>query len=158
MRVNDAISGLVLLVLALGIVGYATTFPSMPGQRFGPALFPTLIGTGLGIAGLVLIVSGLMRVGTVGWVDGEDWLRSPQLLTNAAAILLALVVYILAAHRIGFIPIAFAITAGLMIKLSGGRVLSSLAMAALATFAVYYVFGRLLLVPLPGGLLRTYGW
>ena len=158
MRVNDAVSGLVLLLFAAAIMGYATTFPSMPGQRFGPALFPQVIGTGLGFAGLVLIVSGLLRVRTEGWAAPDAWLRSPEHLSNAAAVLVALLVYILASSRVGFIPTAFVVTAGLMIKLRSGKVVSSLAIAAGATFVIYYAFARLLLVPLPGGLLRTYGW
>ncbi len=158
MRVNDAISGLVLLLFALAIVGYSTTFPAMPGQRFGPALFPQVIGTGLGFAGLVLIVSGLLRVRAEGWAQPDDWLRSPQLISNALAVLAALVAYILAAGTVGFIPTAFVVTAALLIKLRGGRVPSSLAIAAIATAVIYYAFARLLLVPLPGGLLRAYGW
>ncbi len=158
MRVNDAISGLILLLFAAAVIGYSTTFPAMPGQRFGPALFPQVIGTGLGFAGLVLIVSGLRRLRVEGWAQPDEWVTSGRQVSNALAILMALAVYIVAAGPVGFIPTAFVVTAALMIKLRQGHVLSSLLISAAATFVIYYAFARLLLVPLPGGLLRAYGW
>jgi putative tricarboxylic transport membrane protein len=60
-RLNDAVIGVVLVLFALAVIGYARTFPAMPGQNYGPALFPTLIGIGLALAGAILIVGGVAR-------------------------------------------------------------------------------------------------
>ena len=46
MRVNDAVIGGVLVLFALAMIWYTRTFPAMPGQDYGPALFPVLIGIG----------------------------------------------------------------------------------------------------------------
>ena len=59
MRVNDAVIGAALVLFALAMIWYTRTFPAMPGQHYGPALFPVLIGIGLLLTGVVLIVSGL---------------------------------------------------------------------------------------------------
>jgi putative tricarboxylic transport membrane protein len=158
MRANDAVAGLVLLLFAAAMTAYTLTFPSMPGQRFGPALFPVVIGTGMAISGLILLGHGLARVRHEGWLQGADWLRSPEHVGNLLALLLALVAYILLSDWIGFIPLAFVLSALLMIKLRRGKVLSSCLIAAAATGLIFWVFARLLLVPLPRGLLRSLVW
>ena len=59
MRANDAISGLVLIVLALAMIALTAAFPPFPGQKYGPALFPRILGAGLIICGAVMIWHGL---------------------------------------------------------------------------------------------------
>ena len=61
MRLNDAVIGIALILFALAMIAYTRTFPEMPGQHYGPALFPVLIGIGFIITGVILIVSGLRR-------------------------------------------------------------------------------------------------
>ena len=41
MRINDAVFGVVLLLAAARHLRGRRGFPAMPGQDFGPALFPT---------------------------------------------------------------------------------------------------------------------
>ena len=48
MRVNDAVTGAVLLVLSLAVVWHVRSFPTIPGQPYGAALYPLLVGCGLG--------------------------------------------------------------------------------------------------------------
>ena len=59
MRVNDAITGGVLVVFAVAEIAYTRTFPSLHGQKYGPDLFPMLIGVGLFICGVALIFRGI---------------------------------------------------------------------------------------------------
>ena len=42
MRLNDAVIGIALILFALAMIAYTRTFPAMPGQDYGPALFPVL--------------------------------------------------------------------------------------------------------------------
>ena len=51
MRINDAVIGAVLVLFALAMMWHTRTFPAMPGQDYGPALFPVLIGIGFLITG-----------------------------------------------------------------------------------------------------------
>ena len=56
MRTNDALSGLVLIVLASLMIFLTLGFPAFPGQKYGPSLFPRILGTGIIICGLLLVL------------------------------------------------------------------------------------------------------
>jgi putative tricarboxylic transport membrane protein len=152
-RLNDAVIGVVLVLFALAVIGYARTFPAMPGQNYGPALFPTLIGIGLALAGAILIVGGVARRRTDPWVGGGDWLRSGPQLISFLAVVGGLLLYILISEWLGFILTALPLLFGWLVLFRGGKPLSSLAIALAVTLVVDYAFSHLLLVPLPLGLL-----
>ena len=59
MRANDALSGLVLILLSLAMIALTLSFPAFPGQKYGPALFPRILGTGLIVCGAILIWNGI---------------------------------------------------------------------------------------------------
>ncbi len=40
------------------MIGYTFTFPPFPGQKYGPSLFPRILGGGLVICGLLLMARG----------------------------------------------------------------------------------------------------
>ena len=61
MRVNDAIIGAVLIALAAALAFWSQSFPDIPGQQYGAAVFPTLIAVGLPGSGVLLIVSGMRQ-------------------------------------------------------------------------------------------------
>jgi putative tricarboxylic transport membrane protein len=153
-RLNDAVIGVALVLFALAIIWYTRTFPEMPGQDYGPALFPVLIGVGFMVTGAILIVSGLARFRTEPLVAGGDWLRSPPHVLSFLAVVLGLLFYILVSDWLGFIPTAALLLFGLLVLLRRGRPLSSLAIALITTFVVNYAFTQFLLVPLPLGLLQ----
>ena len=154
MRVNDAVSGAALALFALAMIWYTRTFPEMPGQHYGPALFPVLIGIGLLLTGVVLIVRGLTRLRTEPVFSGGAWLRSGPHLINFLAIVGGLLLYILVSDRLGFIPTALLLLFGWLLLFRGGRPISSLVIALGVTLAVDYLFSDLLLVPLPLGMLQ----
>jgi putative tricarboxylic transport membrane protein len=153
-RVNDAVSGAALVLFAFAMIWYTRTFPAMPGQHYGPALFPVLIGIGLLLTGVVLIVSGLARLRTEPLFSGGAWLRSGPHLINFLAIVGGLLLYILVSDRLGFILTSLLLLAGWLLLFRGGRPISSLAIALGVTLAVDYLFSELLLVPLPLGILQ----
>jgi putative tricarboxylic transport membrane protein len=153
-RVNDAVVGVALVLFALAMIGYTRTFPEMPGQHYGPALFPVLIGIGLLVTGAVLIVSGLARRRTEPLFSGGDWLRSRRHVINFGAVVGGLLLYILISDRLGFIPTALLLLFGWLVLFRGGRPLSSLLIALTVTLVVDYLFSQLLLVPLPLGVVQ----
>jgi putative tricarboxylic transport membrane protein len=153
-RVNDAVIGVVLVLFALALIFHTRIFPAMPGQDYGPALFPVLIGVGFLICGVILIVSGIGRLRTEPLFAGAEWLRSRHHLVDFFAVIGGLVAYILISDWLGFIPTAFLLLLGWLILFRGGKPLSSAAIALLTTLVVNYAFTQLLLVPLPLGLLR----
>ena len=159
MKVNDAISGVVFVLLA-AIVYYLTVdFPGMHGQPYGPDLFPRLIAVLMALAGLGLIASGVRKRAEASSVILPDWVRSPRHAASLLAVILAVVFYILVSKALGFVLTAFAILTVLFLLLRGrSHLWSSLAIAAVTTVAIQQFFGDLLRVPLPWGVLQSYAW
>jgi putative tricarboxylic transport membrane protein len=153
-RLNDAVIGVVLILFALAMIAYTRTFPAMPGQDYGPALFPTLIGIGLIVAGVILTVSGLRRRRGEPVFGGGEWLRSGGHLVNFLAVVGGLVLYIVASDWLGFILTSLLLLFGWLVLFRGGKPISSFVIALAVTLGVNYAFGQLLLVPLPLGVLQ----
>ncbi len=154
MRVNDAVIGAALVLFAAAMIWYTRNFPEMPGQHYGPALFPVLIGIGFLLTGAVLIARGAARLRTEPLFSGGAWLRSGPHLINFMAIVGGLLLYILISDRLGFILTALLLLSGWLLLFRRGRPLSSFAIALGVTLAVDYLFSKLLLVPLPAGVLQ----
>ena len=68
MKINDAVFGVVLLALGVVVLWHVQSFPKIPGQNVGPALFPGSIAAGLIVCALLLIVSGLRSRPRVAWL------------------------------------------------------------------------------------------
>jgi putative tricarboxylic transport membrane protein len=153
-RLNDAVIGIALILFALAMIAYTRTFPAMPGQDYGPALFPTLIGIGFIVTGVILIVSGLRRRRVEPLFGGGEWLRSGPHIINFLAVVGGLLLYIVASDWLGFILTSLLLLFVWLVLFRGGKPISSLAIALAVTLAVNYAFSQLLLVPLPLGLLQ----
>ena len=154
MRLNDAVIGVALVLFALAMIWYTRTFPEMPGQDYGPALFPVLIGIGFLITGAILIVSGLARRRTEPLFGGGDWLHSGPHVINFVAVVGGLLLYIVVSDWLGFIATALPLLFGWLVLFRGGKPISSLAIALAVVLVVHYAFSQLLLVPLPLGVLQ----
>lgn len=153
MRVNDLVSGAVMIAAALFVIAMTTTFPDFPGQNYGPAVFPRLLAALMILCGLVLVARGFRewRAGGALFVRPE-WARSTDGLVSVLLILGAALVYILLVDRIGFVPLTIAI---LLVLFLWFRVRLPVAVvtAAGAAFAVNWFFATLMRVPLPRGLM-----
>jgi putative tricarboxylic transport membrane protein len=151
MWVSDAVFGVVLLLLATAAVVLAQAFPDMPGQDYGPALFPTLIAAGFGLCGLVLLVRTLPRVRTEGLFHVRGWEGGwGGRLGDVLLIVGGLVAWILVWNPVGFLIGATAYAGALMTRFRG-RPASSLAIGLALALVIDWSFRRLLLVPLPLG-------
>jgi putative tricarboxylic transport membrane protein len=156
MRLNDTLTGILLLLFGLAVVGYVQTFPSSPGQPIGPALFPALIGGGLGLCGLTLVRAGLRQRGAA-WVEFDEWVRRPRMVLNAALVIADLIFYALAVDRIGFFITAFVFLAVLFLAFGVRRRWIPL-LAAGVTLGLHAIFYSVLRVPLPWGWLERFAW
>jgi putative tricarboxylic transport membrane protein len=153
-KVNDAFSGGLLVVFCLAVFYLTRDYPGMPGQDYGPALFPRLIATLAGIAGVALIVKGARVWRSEPRVVLGDWVRSPRHLGNFVVVVGALIVYIQVSDAVGFIITGFVLLSFIIVWLRGlGHLWSSLLVSALSVVVVQALFGELLRVPLPWGLL-----
>ncbi len=155
MRANDALSGLVIIVLALAMMALTLSFPAFPGQKYGPALFPRILDVCLIICGGMLIWNGLAarRAGTP-WVEIAPWVYEPWRLTSFFLTLVLLIAYILFSETVGFIPFSLVFLGALFFWLSV-RPISALITAVAATFAIHWFFATMLRVPLPRGWLNS---
>ncbi|MGE5792464.1 MAG: tripartite tricarboxylate transporter TctB family protein, partial [Bacteroidota bacterium] len=80
-----------------------------------------------------------------------------SLVTNFLAICAVLVLYIVAAAPLGFIPTATICLVALFLKLRV-RVLPAIVVAIVATLLIHTLFYKLLRVPLPWGVLEPVLW
>ena len=163
MRVNDAISGAVLVIFAVAEIAYTRTVPSLHGQSYGPDLFPALIGVGLAGCGVLLIIRGLLSrrdpstANSAKWIDTSNISASKHARINALLIILFLFLYIFFSDLIGFIPLSFFTIAFLLYRL-GSSITASVIIAIVATAVIQLLFAKILLVPLPAGLLQGLVW
>jgi len=155
MRISDAIIGALLTVLGIAILVHVQGYPTIPGQKYGPALFPGLAGAGLLACGALLIRRGI-RSGAPALVLAA-WMRSPRHAANFLAVVGALVFYIAAADSLGFLLTGFLILATLFWKLGVPWKVAA-PVALVATLAVHFLFYKLMRVPLPWGVLQPFAW
>ena len=156
MRLDDTLSGVLVAVAGAAIVLDARTFPSIPGQRVGPAFFPIVIGVGLLLCAALLIISGLRRRGA-RWIEVDPWVRRPRMVLNFVLVFVALVFYALAVSRLGFFLTAMSLLGMLMFAFEVPRA-RILPLVLAVTLVIHYVFYSLLRVPLPWGVLEPIAW
>lgn len=150
MRLNDALIGFVLIVLAVAMIAYTRTFPGFAGQRYGPDLFPVLIGVGLIATGSGLVWRGVQERHTVPWIELAPWTREMLPLSRFLLVLAVLLFYILASDWLGFFVTSSVVLLVLFVWL-GVRVPIALCVAILTTIGIQLFFARIMLVPLPRG-------
>lgn len=157
MKVNDAVFGLLLLVLGAAVLVAVQGYPRIPGQPVGPALFPGLIAAGLCICGALLVARGWKARHDAPWLAWDDWVRSPRHMAGLATLVGSIVFYIMASEWLGFLPTAALILLALflVLKVPPGR---ALLIAIVATVVIHFAFYKLLRVPLPWGVLTGVAW
>lgn len=150
MRFHDALCGLFLAAFGAGMILLARDFPAFPGQPYGPALFPSLLGAGLVIAGALLTLRGVRAGGHAVTLD--PGLRTGRGAMSVVGVLLAVGAQIAFADEVGFLPLCAASLLLLML-LFGERPARATLIALGATAAIWWFFAEMLRVPLPQGLL-----
>jgi putative tricarboxylic transport membrane protein len=158
MRFNNAISGGVLLILALAVLWTVKDYPKIPGQNIGPGAFPGLVAVLLLVCALVLIWRGVRdKLAHERWVTPGAWLTSWPHLRNFLVTIGCLLFYILASDKVGFILTSILILS-VMFWVLNVRQRLILPVAVFATLVVQLVFYKGLRVPLPWGWLMPFAW
>jgi len=157
MKLNDAVFGLLLLLLGGAVLAVVQGYPQIPGQKVGPALFPGIIAAGLCVAGLALIARGWRERADVPWVTMQEWVRSPRHLMGFVVALGSVLFYIFVSEALGFIITSVLILAAnfLVLKVPPAR---AVLIAVVATLVIHLAFYKGLRVPLPWGVLKSIAW
>ena len=153
LKVSDFTLALVLLALALAMAVGAVSFPPMPGQAFGPKLFPNIVASGFALCALALIMRAVKTKTLVISVVRPEWWNEPGRRVNLLILLGSIVVYTLLIERLGFVLTTLALLVVLMKRL-GASWRATLFASFLGTASTYIMFAYWLRVPLPPGLLN----
>lgn len=157
MRFNDAVTGLVLLAFAGAMAWLTRSFPPMPGQKYGPALFPVLLATGLAACALLLIFKGWRERRDVRPLALAPWARDPRRFGGVLTVLACILAYILLSEPVGFFIVASGILL-VLLMVAGVAWSRAVPIAAAVTVAVHVSFYSVLRVPLPWGVLTPFAW
>lgn len=157
MKFNDALIGLGLILFAGLIAWHVRDFPPMPGQQFGPSLFPELIAAGFALTGVALMVSGIRRVRAEGWIELAEWMRSPRLTANFFVVIGAVAFHIALSDRLGFLVTAPVALIAILRSL-GNRWIVAVPTAIVVVLLIHWIFYGALKVALPWGLLEPLAW
>lgn len=160
MRFDDGLVGLVLIAFAVAAVAYAQTFPTLAGMQFGPALFPTVIGTGLGLCGALMVVQSVLRRRAepgAPWLELDDWAKSPRPWLNVALVVVVVLAFGLSLDTVGYHIAAASSLLVLLLRLQV-RPHWSLVIALAGAGLTHELFYGWLRVPLPWGLLEPVAW
>jgi putative tricarboxylic transport membrane protein len=156
MRVNDAVTGAVLVVLGGAVTLQSRGFPPVPGQQYGAAVFPTIVALALVGCGVLLIAQGVRRRSAPAATPsaGEeraDWTRSGRAWFNLLTCVALVIGYIVLAPTLGFLASMTLLTAAVCLLL-GVRWWVALVVGLTAALVIHQGFTILLRVPLPRGV------
>ena len=157
MKINDALFGLLLLVLGGWVLITVQSYPSIPGQKFGPDLFPGLIATVLCVCGGMLVVQGVKNRNGEPWLEAGDWVHSARHVRSVVILVASVTAYIFGSETIGFLPLS-TLTLGLLMINQRMPLLKSLLLAVALSLVIHLLFYKLLRVPLPWGWLMPIAW
>lgn len=155
MKLSDTLSGVLTAIFGLAVLLYARTFPPMPGQPIGPALFPSVIGIGLIVFGGALALAARGVRGPALVVDA--WVRGAHTVLAFALVVVDVVLYALVVDVLGFFITAFLFLTVLFLTFGVPRRYIA-PVAAVVTLGIHYGFYTVLRVPLPWGLLEGIAW
>jgi putative tricarboxylic transport membrane protein len=156
-KINDALFGLLLLVLGGWVLVTVQSYPSIPGQKFGPDLFPGLIATVLCVCGGMLVIQGVRTRNGAPWIEAGDWTRSARHVRSVVILVASVTAYIMGSEAIGFLPLSI-LTMGLLMVNQRMPLLKSLLLAVALSLVIHLLFYKLLRVPLPWGWLLPIAW
>jgi len=157
MKFNDAVFGVLLMLLGAVVLAVVQGYPKIPGQQVGPALFPGLIATGLFVGGLMLAVRGWRDRAAAPWIQVGPWARLPRHVVALVAVVGGVLFYMLAAQALGFLVCAAVVLVACMLAM-GVRPLAAVPLAVVGALVIHLAFYKLLRVPLPWGVLQPIAW
>lgn len=156
MKVSDIIMGPIIGGIGL-ITLIAASMQPKPffGSGYGGGLFPSIVGSSLIVAGLLLTLGGWRDRGAQPLLVMGSWVHSPRHIANACMVLGVIAFYVLFSDALGFILAGFVVVFATLLQFTRAPV-PSLVVAVVTTLVAKFAFQDMLLVPLPWGILQPY--
>lgn len=143
-RIRELLAGVIFIALAVAVWVYAQGFPSLRGGHPGPALFPQVVSAFLGLSGLLLCAVTLRQSSVPPDSGaGPTWGG----LARALLVVALASLYPLVQEQLGFIPTVSLLSFGVAFLLRAPP-LPALLTSVVGTVLIYWLFTRLLGVPL----------
>jgi putative tricarboxylic transport membrane protein len=155
MKINDALMGALLLALGVVVLWQIQSYPAMPGQKYGAALFPGLIAAGLVVCGALLVVRGAKS--GAAWLALDAWMTRARPAAGFICVLIGLALYVVLADPLGFHLTGFLLLLAWTLVL-GARPAVAVPVAILAPILIHLAFYKLLRIPLPWGVLQSFAF
>lgn len=155
MKVHDALTGAVLVILGAVVLWHVQGFPPIPGQKYGAALFPRLVAVGLLLCGLLLAVRGLRAGGP--WIALGGWTSRPRARVAFFSVPAGLGLYLVLADVLGFHLTGVLLLLGWTLAF-GVRWRTAVPVALLAPVVIHLAFYKLLRIPLPWGVFERFAF
>jgi putative tricarboxylic transport membrane protein len=160
-KLNDAVWGALLFLFSVAVLLHVRSFPNIPGQNVGPALFPGVLAVAMAVCAVLLVANGLKARAQDGersrWAELDGWTGSRPHFAAFVAVVGVNVFYILLVDKLGFI-ITGSIYLAVLFLVFRVRAKLVVPLAIVLTLCIHYAFYKLLRVPLPWGLLQGIAW
>lgn len=149
MRVNDAVIGMLVIILGISVYIHVQSFPFQGDGHPGPSLFPSVLAILFCVVGVILIYQGVKSKQVMfAIIPG----LTAKGIGNIVVTLIAILFYVFTSEKLGFLLTSFIIMLSLMFILKA-KPIHALPVAVGMTLFIYCVFNKILLVPLPQGII-----
>jgi len=156
MKVGDHILGPVIALGGAAVMIAASQQPKpVFGSSMGGGFFPSLLGAGLILSGLVLGLGGWRRRNVAPMFRPGAWVGSPRHVANVATVIGGLILYIATSRTLGFMP-AGTLVLFLTLWQFTRRPALSLLVSVISILVIKVMFQDMLRVPLPWGVLEPW--
>lgn len=146
MHLSHRIIGILALLGGAGLIVGTLDFHALATQHFGAAFFPRLLGVALIFCGVLMVIVAPRSVAFRVTLTGRAGLRSVALFASVPF-------WVLVSPVLGFIATTFLMMTALTM-LAGAKILPAVTSGLGLSFLLFLIFGQLLRVPLPYGLLE----
>lgn len=149
MKISDRAIGFIAILAGMAIIYGTLEFRSVPGQQFGSAFFPIILGT----VAICVGITQMLLAKTANLVEFADWMKGP-LIFRGLSVVLASFLWLLASDFLGFILSTTLLIFGISLAAGGKPYIAALVGLGMTTI-LYIVFGSILRVPLPHGIIEN---
>lgn len=148
MRIADLLGGIVVLLLGVALIFFSRQLSYMSEYGPGPGFLPLWLGIGLVGCALFVILKNLKEN-----AEADKFFKPRTKL--AVKMLVTILITFLLFPVLGF-PIGLALFTGFTMRIMGKHSLILCSISAVLTaVGIHFIFGQLLYIPLPTGMI---GW